>query len=86
MRLRESDLTWQEIDEEIIILDLKASSYLKLNGSGAHLWKQLEKGADVTGMVDSLVGAYDVDPDTARRDVDAFVRQLKRSGLLTEQR
>ena len=85
MRLRDSDLTWQEIDEEIIVLDLKASSYLKLNGTGAHLWKQLESGADVAGLVSSLVGAYEVDEATARRDVDAFLRQLSRAQLLTQE-
>lgn len=84
MQLRESDLAWQEVDEEIIILDLKASSYLKLNGTGAHLWKQLEQGADVSAMAESLLAVYDVDIDTARRDVDAFVRQLQRAGLLID--
>lgn len=82
MKLRASDLTWQEIDDEIVVLDLRASSYLRLNGTGAHLWKELEQGADVAGLVDSLVATFEVDPATARRDIDAFLRQLRRADLL----
>ena len=82
MKLRESDLTWQEIDEEIIVLDLRASSYLKLNGTGAHLWKQLDAGADQPSLVESLLATYDVDRNTAWKDVDAFLRQLRKAELL----
>lgn len=85
MKLRDSDLTWQEIDEEIIVLDLRASSYLKLNGTGAHLWKQLDGGADKGGLVDSLLATYEVDRDTAWKDVDAFLRQLRKADLLADE-
>jgi len=85
MKLRDADLTWQEIDEDIIILDLRASAYLKLNGTGAHLWKELEQGSDVAGLVNSLIGTYEVDPATARGDVDAFLRQLQRADLLVDE-
>lgn len=84
MKLRDSDLTWQETDEEII-LDPRASSTLKLTGSGAHLWKELERGSDVDSLVDSLVGTYEIDPTTARGDVDAFPRRLKGADLLAGQ-
>jgi hypothetical protein len=84
MKLREQDLTWQEIDEEIVILDLRASSYLKLNGTAAFLWKRLESGAESEDLVGALTSNYEVDDGVARRDVDAFIRQLRRADLLAD--
>lgn len=85
MRLREEDLTWQEVDHEIVVLDLRASSYLKLNGSAAVLWKHLQAGANPDELATSLTDIFEVDGPTARRDVDAFLLKLKRGDLLVEE-
>ena len=38
MQLRQAELTWQVIGDEVVILDLEGSVYLKLNGTGRVLW------------------------------------------------
>ena len=86
MNLRNEDLTWQEIDDEIIVLDLRASSYLKLNGTGALLWKQLAAGSDEQTLVNTLTATYEVAVEQAERDVEAFVRRLERAQLLEPSR
>jgi hypothetical protein len=46
-RQRSADLSWREIDGEVIVLDLKSANYLRLNSTGAKLWTRLETGATV---------------------------------------
>lgn len=82
MRLRTEDLTWQEIDEEVVVLDLKASTYLKLNGTGALLWKELDRGAELADLVQQLTSTYAVSFEQAREDVVSFLRQLAHAKLL----
>jgi hypothetical protein len=82
MRVRQSDLTWEQLDDEIVILDLARSNYLKLNGAGALLWVSLVEGAERQELADALVERYELDADRAWADVDAFVTQLQSEGLL----
>ena len=53
---------------------------LKLNESGALLWKTLESGADLDGLVSVLTGEYAVSPEQARMDAEEFLEKLVRAG------
>ena len=50
---------------------------ITLNETGSFLWKQLEKGCTEEQLKTALLGEYDVDKDTAKADVTAFVEKLK---------
>lgn len=82
MRLRGEDLTWQEIDGELVILDLARSSYLTTNGTGAFLAKLLVSEHSAEDLAVALAAEYDLEPSEARDDVDAFVAELARLELL----
>src|SRR4051794_10309625 len=41
MQLRQGDLTWQIAGDDVVVLDLAGSVYLKLNGTGRVLWEHL---------------------------------------------
>lgn len=82
MRLRSSGLSWVRLEDDIVILDLEGSSYLKLNASGAVLWEALANGSDRESLVEVLVGQYDVPRPDAERDVDAFLGAMRSKNLL----
>lgn len=82
MRLVDKDLTWQELDDEIVILDLRSSQYLRLNATAAALWRSLVEGCERDDLVNHLVGSYEVDRPQAEQDVDAFLQDLGREGWL----
>ncbi len=82
MRLRGEDLTWQEIDGELVILDLARSSYLTTNGTGAFLAKLLVEDRSPDDLAAALAAEYGITPEEARGDVDAFVAELARLELL----
>jgi hypothetical protein len=82
LRLRRDGLDWREIDGEIVALEVNASLYLASNGSGAVLWRELACGATRDRLVDALRARWIIDTTTAERDVDAFLDQARRHGLL----
>lgn len=82
MRLRGEDLTWQEIDGELVILDLARSSYLTTNGTGAFLAKLLVADRSPEELAEALAAEYGIEVAEARQDVDVFVAELARLELL----
>jgi hypothetical protein len=82
MRLRVGDLTWQELDGEIIVLDLRGSAYYQLNGSGALLWQRLIEGCRRADLRAVLIEHYGIDVEQAEADVDGFVADLFAHRLL----
>ena len=54
----------------------KFNGVIKLNESGVFMWKKLEQGIELDELVLALTNEYDVDEQTARRDVEAFTQAL----------
>ena len=84
MKLRADDLAWENVDDEIIVLDSRASRYYRLNGSGALLWTMLDDGASRADMVSKLLRTYSIDEDVATNDVDTFMADLERQKLVLD--
>ncbi len=82
MKLRTTDITWREIDGDLVILDLNSSTYLTANASGAILMKELTEERSSQELAQALVDAFGIDHDQAESDVRNFVQALNDSGLL----
>lgn len=82
IKLRGEEVVWQGIDGEVVVLDLRASRYLTVNGSGAFLWQSLVDGASRQQLAAALTERYSVPGEQAERDVDSFVGGLAERGLL----
>ena len=82
LRLRDADLHWQEMDDEVIALEARSSTYLATNPAGTLLWQALSRGATRASLADALVAAYGIDRDRALADTDGFLAELDRQGLL----
>ena len=55
---------------------------VNLNETGAFLWRLLEKSSTEPEMVDALLKEYEVDRETAEKDVKAFVEKLTEAKLV----
>ena len=82
LRLREDDLSWRQIDAEIVAVDVTKSTYLSANESGAILWSLLVDGATRAELANALQERYGIDRARAEADADAFVAALESRGLL----
>ena len=82
LRLRTGDLSWHELDGEIVALDSDSSEYVATNRTGTALWRLLAEGTSRAQLVDELVNSFDVARERAEADVDAFLDGLREKGLL----
>ena len=84
LRLREHGLNWREIDGEVVVLDIERSHYLNLNPTGCVLWLMLADGATEAGLVQRLTEEFDIDQQTAHRDVEAFLTACRENDLIAD--
>jgi Coenzyme PQQ synthesis protein D (PqqD) len=84
MQLRQVELTWHVAGDELVILDLQGSVYLKLNGSARVLWERLAKPCTASDLATALIEAYGIDEERAATDVASFLDDLRERRLLTE--
>lgn len=83
MRLRSTDLSWQRIGEDAVLLDLRTSTYFAVNATGADLVDALASGERTASDLEALLLAeYDVDGPRARTDVAALLAALQERELL----
>jgi hypothetical protein len=84
MRLRQAGLTWHVAGDEVVILDLEGSVYLKLNGSGRVLWERLAASSTEQELIATLVEEFGIEEDRATADVATFVAELEQRNLLED--
>ena len=57
---------------------------ISLNETGTFLWKTLEDGADFDTLTEKLLSEYDIDEETAKSDISAFLEKVKEADLIIE--
>jgi hypothetical protein len=82
VRARQDDLAWRRAGDEVVVLDLAASSYHALNASGALLWERLADWATAEELTRVLAVAFGLPSATAVRDVARFIDGCYEAGLL----
>jgi hypothetical protein len=66
-------------DQSGVILDIDSLQIFSVNDTGMCLVEALRDGVeDHDGLVQRIVDEFEVDPETAASDVDAFVDELAR--------
>jgi hypothetical protein len=80
-RLR-GEISWRQVEDEVIVLDKRNWGYLSLNPTGGRLWVALSDGATRAKLVAILTETTDVDPARAETDVQAFLDALREHDLL----
>lgn len=71
-------------DSTCVVLDLEHRNYLHLNPSGAILWRALQGGASLEKLAQALVDAFDIEPESARRDTSAWLEDMIGRGAVVD--
>lgn len=78
-----------QIGEEYIVMhdgstNVDFSRIINLNRTAAYLWQRFrDEDFDVDALTAALTERYDVAPEQARRDAEAFIQSLQRCGILS---
>jgi hypothetical protein len=78
------DLIVRVVDGEALVLDRVRGLIHRLNGTASLIWRQCNGDRDVLEISADVAAAFDVDVDTARKDVTAALRRFGDLGLLDD--
>ena len=63
-------------------VEMQIQGLTTVNETGAFIWERLMEDTDVDAVVDAMLREFDVDRETAKADVDAFIAMLRQADFL----
>ena len=83
-RIDPGKVLWKEVDGLVIVLLIATGNFIELNKIGSAVWKQLAEGKGVDAIILTLKDVYDVTEAQLKTDVNSFISQMVKQGLLQE--
>ena len=84
MKLRDG-VSIADTDYGVALLDEDSGQYLNLNPTGALALRTLLGGGTTAKVVQELTQQYEVDVDTASKDIEDLLGELHGAGLVKDQ-
>jgi len=73
---------FQKIVDETVIVETRAKQLHALNDVASYIWQLLEKPHTVKDIINKIIEQYDIDTQSAEKDVLSFINQLKDRNLI----
>lgn len=71
-----------QVQDDLMMLNVEQGAYYSLDPIGAEIWKLLEQPAAVRDLVDRLQKRYDVSAEQCQADVQAFLEEMQKNGMI----
>jgi hypothetical protein len=78
-----SEVMFQVINDETVILDLKSESYFGLDPTATRIWELLQENQDPSVILSLLESEYDADSQVLKQDLIEHLHSLREAGLIT---
>ena len=75
-RIRAAGVSWRDIDDEVVALDIGTGDYLRFNGSGRLLWLALVEPVSAEELGTLLADTFAITPEQGWVDAREFVGDL----------
>lgn len=76
------DAIFRELGDEAVVLNLASGMYFGLNVVALRMWQLIDRFGSLQAVRDAVLSEFDVDAETATRDVTSLVGELSARGLV----
>jgi len=76
------NLMARKLDGEWVFLNLENGQYYGLNETASRIWDELLKHKKPEAVLERLQRAFGAERDVLERDLDKFLRDLSKEGLI----
>jgi PqqD family protein of HPr-rel-A system len=85
--VRRSDgISSAKVQGEVVLLDVRRGKYFALNPTGAAIWDLLAEPRSLAELRTALLEHFEVDSETLSTDLSDLLDELRRHGLIDEDR
>ena len=82
MALRNDAIIFTDLDDTVVMMDPDAGSYYELDPVGTRIWALLAGARPVADLCVALLAEYEVDSETFRGDLEAFLEEASALGII----
>jgi hypothetical protein len=79
---RAQEILSTDLDHETVLMSIDAGAYYGLTGPAQSIWEKLETPMTFSALVDLLVKEYKITPEACTADLQSFLGEMEREGLL----
>ncbi len=80
--INEKEITYEMMDNEVIIINLVKGHYYSLQGIAAEIWFYIPEGITEQAIIDRLATKYNVPGEEIASSVRRFISELKAEDLI----
>lgn len=82
--IRNSDLFFNKIDDEIILMHPKTGDYFVFNPVASHIWELLAEPRSIQNIIQQLVRSYEVEPSLCESETRQYLQDLYEKSFIQE--
>lgn len=75
-------VAWRRVGRQVVLLDLRASSYYSLNETAGDVWALIGRGLSEESIAEELADAYRQRLPRVKKEVSALLQRLKEEKLV----
>ena len=79
---RNPDVSWRAIEGQAVLIHNRLGEIQVLNDVGTYIWENLERG--IPDLARNISEHFEVSEEDAGKDVEEFLRDLRASGALAD--
>lgn len=80
--VRVQEILSTELDQETVLMSIDAGSYYGMGGTARSIWEKLAAPITFSALVNALVEEYAVTHEACAADLQGFLAEMEREGLL----
>ncbi|MBP7055779.1 MAG: PqqD family protein [Candidatus Omnitrophica bacterium] len=80
--MRDPDIAWRKIDGDILAVNPRNNMIYPIEDVAARIWELIDGVKTCQAIADALTSEFDVDKDTAGKDIRSFIEELAGAGLI----
>jgi len=73
---------FEMVGEEAVVLKLETQLFMGLDAVGARMWNLVTSANSIQQAYDQMLDEYEVEANQLRRDLQEFLVELERKGLI----
>jgi hypothetical protein len=75
-------LVTSELDDDLVMMDIKNGSYISLNRTGRIIWQEIEQPLVVTDLIHRLTERYDINESVCTIETLQFLNKMAEQKLI----
>lgn len=75
------EVLFQRLNDGAVLLDLVSEQYIGLDAVATTIWALLTEDGNTEHVIAEMLEMYEIDEETLRADVAAFIEELQAQGL-----